>query len=166
MKSFQVLPESSKLWIYQSDRELVESEVALISDLTSSFLGTWQSHGAQMDSSFQILYNRFIVIALDETSAGASGCGIDKSVNFIKELGQKFNIDFFNRLMVLYVNDSSLINNSTIKQFHFSTLNELNFSGKEFIFNNQITTKKEFENDWIQPIQKSWVSKHLSKLVS
>jgi hypothetical protein len=50
------------------------------------------------------LYNQLIVLSVDDSSLGASGCSIDSSVKFIKELGTELKVDFFNRMYVLISN--------------------------------------------------------------
>jgi hypothetical protein len=166
MKSFQELNPESKVWVYQSDRFFLPSELDLINIETKQFLNTWQSHGATMDSSFKIFYNRFLVIALDETIAGASGCGIDKSVNFIKELGNKLQIDFFNRLNICYVSQKTNGSELFVEQIPFSKISEINFNGNEYIFNNAVTTLSELEKNWLQPISDSWLAKHITASLS
>ena len=48
----------------------------------------------------------------------ASGCSIDSSVRFIKELGKELQVDFFNRLSVLIEKEGEL------KRIHFNQLDE------------------------------------------
>jgi hypothetical protein len=40
---------------------------------------------------------------VDERKAGVSGCSTDSSVRFIKSLGEKYKVDFFNRTNLAFV---------------------------------------------------------------
>jgi hypothetical protein len=102
MKVLSEMPDDARVWIYQANRNLSVVENAQIRDSVAGFLDEWTSHGKSMDASFEILMNRLVVIAVDEKQALASGCGIDKSVNYMKSLGAEMNIDFFVRTQVLY----------------------------------------------------------------
>jgi len=103
MKIFSEMPDDARVWIYQANRNLSVGENSQIVDSVSAFIDDWTSHGKSMDASFEILMNRLVVIAVDEKQAMASGCGIDKSVNFMKSLGADMGIDFFVRTQVLYI---------------------------------------------------------------
>ena len=75
----------SKVWVYQSNREFTASETEEIKKIGLLFTRDWTAHGSQLNASLDILYNRFIVVMVDENDASASGCSIDKSLAFIKK---------------------------------------------------------------------------------
>jgi hypothetical protein len=61
------------------------------------------------------IYNDFtIVLAVDTSVANSSGCSIDKSVHFIKEVGKELNVDFFNRLKV-WIKDNNVYSRVSFK---------------------------------------------------
>jgi hypothetical protein len=43
----------------------------------------WAAHGTSLVSSYQLKYNRFIILAVDQDVQSATGCSIDASVEFI-----------------------------------------------------------------------------------
>ena len=61
---FNTLPSDSKLWIYQSNREFTSTELKEIKTLTESFLNNWQAHNEELEVSYQIKYNRFLILAV------------------------------------------------------------------------------------------------------
>ncbi|MBC7425386.1 MAG: ABC transporter ATPase [Bacteroidia bacterium] len=146
-------PES-RLWIYQSDRNLTNEEVAVCNNKLADFIPGWTAHNKQLKAGFEILYNRFIVIAIDETQTDASGCGIDKSVAQIKELGQLLHIDFFNRLQLAWLNNESVKSasaNELDAEFKLGNINE-----NSIIFNNTISTYGDWQKKWKIPFKESW----------
>lgn len=102
------LSGDSRVWIYQAERFLRDEEVILIKRKLEEFIDQWSSHGQKMQASAEIYYDRLVVIAADEARAIASGCGIDKSVNFMKDLQLQMGIDFFQRMQVLYLIEGKL----------------------------------------------------------
>ena len=46
---FKNMPDNSRIWIYQSDRDLNESEISIIDDKTTTFLDSWQAHGKDLE---------------------------------------------------------------------------------------------------------------------
>ncbi|MBN8703458.1 MAG: ABC transporter ATPase [Bacteroidetes bacterium] len=156
---FNNMPSTARAWVYMADKEFNESEIAAIKDMSIAFIDSWTSHGAKMKAELEVIYNRFIVLLLDETAAGASGCGIDKSVAFMKQLEGKFHVNLFNRMLVAYKTADE-----QIKIINFNNLAELSdaadFSAIQ-VFNNAITTKQEFEKSWLLPIDQSWVKEYV-----
>ena len=82
--SFDSLPQTSRIWIYQCNRSFSDSELEEISKKLTAFLEGWTANGADLQSGFEIKYKRFIVIALDQKVNTATGCSIDASVKFIQ----------------------------------------------------------------------------------
>ena len=80
------MPSDARVWVYQSNTILSDAEVNTIKNEGAHFISDWAAHGSNLKASFDVLFNRFIVIAVDEQQATASGCSIDKSVKFVKEL--------------------------------------------------------------------------------
>ena len=101
----------------------------------------WAAHGNELKATGAILYDRFLVLVVDETHEGASGCSIDSSVKFIKELGAKLNIDFFNRLnLVIEEND----------ELTYCHISELAKHPNAFVFNPMVTNLGELRSSWRQ----------------
>ena len=166
MKDFNQLPDHSKVWIYQSNRPLLAKELSYIESETEEFLGKWQSHGADMDASYKIILNRFLVVSLDETSAGASGCGIDKLFHHIKKLELQLQISFFDRLVVYYTNKQGNIELETlqeedINQTHISSINQSAIHPNSHFFDNTITTKEELNDKWLCLVSQSWITNYI-----
>jgi hypothetical protein len=47
------------------------------------------AYGTSLESSYQLKYNRFIILAVNQDVQAATGCSIDSSVEFIQSLEQK-----------------------------------------------------------------------------
>ena len=83
---FEDMPSNSRVWIFQSNRPFSALESKEIEMSLNLFLKSWTAHGKSLLSSFKINYNRFIIIALDESNNSATGCSIDSCVHFIQKL--------------------------------------------------------------------------------
>jgi hypothetical protein len=158
---FEQLPPHARVWIYQADRAFSTDEEKIISSTLTNFCLQWAAHGNPLRTSFQIQYHRFVILAVDESSAGASGCSIDGSVRVLKELGDQLNINFFDRTQIAFLIDGE------IKTHLLSELNSLFESAKlaasTLTFNNLVPTKEEWEANWKSTVEKSWLIKYLPK---
>ena len=152
---FDTLPDTARLWIYQASRPLTDDELIVFNAQVNGFIQSWTAHQAGLRGGYQVLYNRFVMIAVDENYNDASGCSIDKKVNFIKQVGDNLKIDFFNRLQIAYlVND----------EFQIAGMHELaglikngTLSDETIMFNNLVSTIGEFKENWKLPVRKSWL---------
>ena len=150
----ETLPDNSRIWIYQASRELTAAEVAQIGELTRDFLESWTAHNQALKAGFEIRYNRFLILMVDEKSAGASGCSIDKSVHFIKSLEQKFTIDFFDRMKFAFKQNGRV---EAVQKSEFEKLYEKGvLNGDTIVFNNLIETRGDLSADWEIPVKNSW----------
>jgi len=157
---FDVLPSNSRVWIYQSNRKFSDSEVLEIQEETKLFLEKWTAHGANLEAGFQIKYNRFIIIGLNQENASASGCSIDASVHFIQSLQTKFGVDLLDKMNVTFYN-GEFIAHKTLADFK-KMAKARSVSGNTVVFNNLVNTKGEFLEHWEVPAKESWHSRFLS----
>jgi len=156
---FQNMPDDSRIWTYQSDRDLLELEIAIINDKASSFLNTWQAHGKDLECSYSIINKRFIVIAVNENVNPIGGCSIDYSLQLINDISESINLNLLNRLVVNYIKDnkiSSVSLNDLKKKIKDGT-----FSSETIIFNTAISKKAELLDNFEIKIRSSWLSKFL-----
>lgn len=155
MLTFSEMPLHSRVWIYQSDREIKDIEVNEIRRKAAMFLMEWTSHGNVMKATIDVLYNRFLVVVVDETAASASGCGIDKSVKFMQQLEQDYGLNLFDRMLVSYRGKDTII--QTTKLYTFEQMMERGeLTADTIVFNNLISTKEDMQTKWEVPVKKSW----------
>jgi len=157
--SFNLLPPNSKIWVYQSDRNLSKIDIELIEKEVKVFLENWSSHNKEIQSSFEVRYNRFLIIGLNENINLASGCSIDKSINFIKDLQSNLKVNFLNRLDVAY-KIGNVINSISLSKFQ-TMIREKKLSKDSIVYNNMIDTKESYINNWETKIENSWHKKFL-----
>ncbi|MCW3083776.1 MAG: hypothetical protein JWP12_1142 [Bacteroidetes bacterium] len=148
------MPLDARVWVYQNNKALSDVEVNEIKIAGEKFISDWSAHGAALRASFDVLYNRFIVIAVDEKQALASGCSIDKSVHFIKQLEQQLHLNLFDRMQVAYKKGNELVACSLAEFEKLAAAHEVNEN--TIVFNNMVTTKAAFDLDWEVPVKNSW----------
>lgn len=136
---FPEFSPNSKVWIYTANRALSEADQAVIADAMKLFLPQWAAHGNSLYGGYTVENNRFLILVVDEVQALASGCSIDTSVRFIKDLGAKIGVDFFNRLNLIIEAEGEL------KTVHVSEVR--NFPDA-FVFNPMITNLQELRANW------------------
>jgi hypothetical protein len=163
-----LLPEDfapgSRVWIYQSSRLFSLGEALEIEDLIHEFCNSWQAHGAGIKGYGNLFFGRFLVLMADESATMVSGCSTDSSVRFVKALGQKFGVDFFDRQQLAFVVKDKI---------EVLPLNQLKYAfehgfltGETLYFNNLAATKQQLESEWIIPAKNSWLAAKLKAAAS
>ena len=156
---YQNLPNNSRVWIYQSEREFTAQEVQLISEKAVSFIEQWTRHGSNLKGSFTIKYNQFLVLAVDEGFNNVSGCSIDSSVRFVQEIQQALDVDMMNKMNISFKVDENI---NIVKMSDFKEFAKAHKITQEtIVFNNMVTTKQELETKWEVPAIDSWHKRFL-----
>ena len=94
---FKSLPKDSRIWIFPSSEEIDIQKKAKIKERLIKFISDWTSHNKNLQASFELPYNRFIVVALNENLQNASGCSIDSLMNLIQILEKDFDFANFTK---------------------------------------------------------------------
>jgi len=160
IRFFKDLPDDSRVWIYQSNRKFSEDEVSIIKEKIVDFLKEWTAHGQDLEAGFEIKYNRFIIIGLNQENASASGCSIDASVYFIQKLEKEFDIDLLDKMNVTFYN-GEFIAHKTLSDFR-KMAKAKSVSKNTVVFNNLVNTKLDYLENWEVPAKDSWHSRFLS----
>lgn len=152
------LPDSSRVWVYQSatfiDYDTSEEIKAHLYDFTLQ----WTSHNQAIDTYAQLFHHKFLVFVADESNH-VSGCSIDSSVNFIKSLEQKYNLNFFDRLNFSYFKDDHV---HTIASHELkAALESGQLTEETLMFDNLVNSKEAFIDRWVVPLKDSWYTKYL-----
>jgi len=150
---FNTLGSKSKIWIYQSTKTFSNDEVSQIKMLLEPFVEKWQYHGQDLNASYKILYNQFIVLAVAEDNT-VSGCSIDASVHIIQQIERDFKADLTDKMQTAFKNGDN-INIVSLADFKkYVGMGKIN--RETIVFNNMIDTVEGLETEWEIPAKLSW----------
>ncbi|OYU97341.1 MAG: ABC transporter ATPase [Bacteroidetes bacterium B1(2017)] len=159
MIPFSNLEASSRVWVYAADRTFTASECEAIEQKLQNFTATWTAHDMPLQASAKIVDARLIVLAVNESFHAVSGCGIDKSVQLIKELGATYKVDLFNRMQVLVKKENQLVsyNKATLQ----AELDAGNVNEHTLVFNPMVQTLGDLEQSIFVPLNRFWMAPQL-----
>ncbi|MBC8756439.1 ABC transporter ATPase [Kordia sp. YSTF-M3] len=157
---FNTISDEAKVWIYQANRSFSETELEEIKAKLSSFITQWTAHGSDLQASFEIKYKRFIIIAVDQEAQAATGCSIDASVRFIQQLEKEYNVDLMDKMNVSY-KQGEYIAYKDLKDFR-KMAKDKSVTANTIVFNNLVTTKADFLENWEVPARDSWHGRFLN----
>ena len=149
------LPDHSRVWIYTSDREFTKEEQSKIQETGNAFTQAWKVHGTAMEAGFAIMYNRFLILSVNEKVAGASGCSIDSSVGFMKNIETEFKVSVLDKLLLAYHSENNKI--EVLPMFEFQKeMDNGGIHSQTMVFNNLVETLGDLRNSWEVTLENSW----------
>ncbi len=156
---FDKLPDSARLWIYQSNRPFTDDELPKLEAELAKFVEEWTVHGSDLSAAYTVKYKRFVVLGIDQSLAAASGCSIDASVRFIQHLQDEFGVDLLDKMNVTF-RQGDYIAYKELKDFR-KIVKARSVSPQTIVFNNLVNTKAEFDEYWEVPLEESWHKRFL-----
>ncbi len=149
---------TSRLWIYLAERPLTAQECTWAEEELKQFTDNWTAHNAALKATAEIWNQQAILLLVDESQAGASGCSIDKSVRFLEQLGASLKIDLFDRMRFAWIDEQGNV--------RFNTLQELpalvkagTIQQDSLMVNTLVKTVGEMGQQWLVSFQASWQSR-------
>lgn len=156
---FKTLPESARIWIYQANRSFTDDELQNIQKELDTFITDWTAHGADLKAGYEIRYNRFLILALDQSLNAASGCSIDASVHFVQHLEKQYNVQLLDKMNVSY-KQGEYIAYKPLTDFK-KMAKQKAVSRNTIVFNNLVTNIGEYLEHWEVPASESWHSRFM-----
>jgi hypothetical protein len=144
----------SKIWLYQTNRAVESAEQEMLQNLLEEFAQQWMAHGKSLQAKFWF-HNPFLLVCeVDESLWGASGCSIDSKVRFLKELGSRYDIDFFVRMKTI-----ARLSSGSYQQLDFNEIK--NHLSLDAVFNPSVARSEDmnrlFTSVSASPMQRLFV---------
>lgn len=158
MRDLLSFPDASRVWVYQADRSFPDEQIQMLNQDIADFCIQWTSHNNALRATGGVLHDRFVVLIVDETQAPASGCSIDKSVAFIKNLELKYGCRLLQRDQIAWLDENQQVRVIPLSDLK-DALNKGLVTLKTKMFDNLVTTRKDFINRWTVALEDSWMKK-------
>ncbi len=161
---FNTLPDSARIWVFQSNKTIELDKKDILKNRLTTFCQNWVSHNHTLHSSFKILYDKFIVLAIDESVSDISGCSIDKSVNLLKELEVELDISLLDKSLI------SFKSNETIATIILQDLKNKVEAGviteDTIVFNTLVNNKSGLATEFETLAKNTWMKRYFKKELS
>ena len=147
---FNTTANQSRIWIYAAEQKLTNEQEDHILKSISDHLKNWEAHKVPLTAGVTILESHFIIISLDETKNGASGCSIDTLQNKIQEIEKELSISLLNRLNIFCRIDDIIRCIPTLKL--------VDNANQDTLFYDLTIQKKSELDSYLKPISEGWCS--------
>jgi hypothetical protein len=148
------LPNNTRVWVYLSSRPFTEKEQIVLNSQLVAFAQHWTAHNVQLQAFSSILDHQFIVLMVDESKAGASGCSIDKSVHFMQSIENQYDVKLLDRWLFAYQHYEEI---RTADRTEFTRLYRTGILNDEtLVFDTMVQVLGDFKTKRWKPLGKSW----------
>lgn len=155
--NIEQLPDSTRLWIYGAERGLNASQVTELQAGMNRFMLEWTAHKRELATGWQLKYDRFIMVAVDESRMAASGCSIDSMVRNLRHLEGLIGAEIVGTsAKVFYRDGDSAIH--CVERLQFRELLATGVLNPDsIVFDNTIQTLSDLrQGNWEVPMKSSW----------
>ncbi|MFN4145953.1 MAG: hypothetical protein ACK4GN_09035 [Runella sp.] len=159
---FDEIDFNARVWVYQANRSLTHDEVQLITDMLKAALEGWQAHQKDLLASGKVFLNRFVVLAVDESHEMPSGCSIDKSVHWLQEIGERLNVDFFDRSLA-YLDEAGQVQTLALPQIKAAVTSE-QLTPDTTVFDNLVANKAQWMGRWKVRAADTWLKRYFAQI--
>ncbi|HEY3112969.1 MAG TPA: hypothetical protein VGJ62_04730 [Gemmatimonadaceae bacterium] len=156
------LPDSSRTWVFGADRDLEEPSAKLLLREVDRFLSEWHAHGAPLTVARDWRYNRFLSVAVDQSTAGASGCSIDGLYRSLKAMEPKLGASLVTGGLIFYRDANGRI--ASVDRERFAKLSaEEKITPNTRVFDPTVTSLREWRARFELNAEDSWHAKLMTK---
>jgi hypothetical protein len=152
---FEGLPDSSRTWVFGSDRALDAAKSKILMKEVDGFLQQWKAHGAELTVGRDWRYDRFLTVAVDQSTAGASGCSIDGLFRTLKSLEPKLGASMVTSGLIFYCDGNGKVQSANRERFA-----ALGAQGKigphTRVFDPTVTSLAEWRARFVLALKDSW----------
>jgi hypothetical protein len=158
---FESLPDSSRIWVFGSDRPVTGDAATRLLAEVDQFLEEWRAHDQPLRCGRLWSDNRFLVVGVDQSDANASGCSIDGLFRRLQQLEREIGARLVGSGRVYY-RDHSGVAQSVAR----ADLDDLVARGElgpdTAVFDTSITDLGEWRERFERPARKTWVGELLA----
>lgn len=158
----EFLPDNARVWAFAGDRTLDANTAEELLNEVDMFLAQWNAHGAPLTVGRNWKYGRFLTVAVDQSTAGASGCSIDGLFRTLKGLEPKLGASLVTNGLIFYRDEKGAVQSVDREQFV-----ALGAAGKiasdTRVFDPAVTTLGEWRARFELNVEDSWHAKLLGK---
>lgn len=152
---FNQLPDDARLWVFNAERTLDSSELARLDQALAGFVTSWAAHRKDLTAAYELRYNQFVFIGVDESRLPPSGCSIDSLTNALRSFGAELGAELIDAPDVTYRDGDAV---RAVDRKEFTRLAETGaVDAGTIVFDKTAARVGDLRNGrWERPARESW----------
>ena len=154
---FEALPDSARVWVFGSDKPLSDEGTKALLEGVDRHLADWKAHGAPLTVSREWRDGRFLVVGVDQSTAGATGCSIDGLFRVLQQLEREVGASLVGGGRIFYRDDHAAVQSASRDEV--SQLASTGVVTKDtVVFDTSLTDLGTFRACFERRAKDSWVN--------
>ena len=154
---FDSLPDSSHVWIFGAAEALSPDAATRLMHDVERYLADWKAHGNPLTVGSQLREERFLVVAVDQKQAGATGCSIDGLVRVLQGLESSLGTSLLGGGRVYYRDGHGKV--ASADRGDIATLAASGAITKDtVVFDTSLIDLGTFRSSFERPARDSWAA--------
>lgn len=154
---FETLPDASRVWIFGSDRPLAEAGSTALLAAVERYLADWTAHGQPLTVGNQLRDARFLVVGVDQSTAGATGCSIDGLFRVLQGLEPAVGASLVGGGRVFYRGAEGVVQSTTRDQLA-GLVTAGTITKDTVVFDTSLTDLGAFRSSFEKRAKESWIA--------
>jgi hypothetical protein len=154
---FDSLPDDARVWVFGSDVPVAGGSAERLLGEVDEFLGRWSAHGAPLTCARQWLDDRFLVIAVDQRDAHASGCSIDGLFRRLQAIQPEIGASLLGGGRVFYRDGKGAVHQTDRAGLRTRTTGG-DVTKDTTVFDVTVTTLGDWRRGFEKPARETWVA--------
>jgi hypothetical protein len=153
--SMDNLPDDARTWVFGADTTLDSLQTRTLLAEVDRYLAQWRAHGAPLTVGRDFREGRFLTVAVDQSTEGASGCSIDGLFRALKSLSSSIGPSLVTSGLVFYRDKDGSI--KSVDREEFSALAATGqITASTRVFDPTVTTLGEWRARFEMNAADSW----------
>ena len=153
--SFSELPDDARLWVFAASERITGERTSELLDAVDEYLAGWKAHGEPLTCAREWRDDRFLVIAVDQSTAGASGCSIDALFRILQQLQGRVGTSLVGGGRVFFRNRAGDIEATTRTAFADRAVAG-DVDTDTMVFDTTVTTAKDYRGGFARRAGETW----------
>jgi hypothetical protein len=152
---FDTLPDHARVWVFGASAPLDDQQAEAMLRHVDEYLAGWAAHGAPLTNARDWRDRHFLVVGVDQSTAGASGCSIDALFRILQGLERVAGTSLVAGGRVFYRDpsgDVQCIDRATWA----ARARDGALGGDTIVFDTTLTSAGDFRARFERPAADSW----------
>ena len=154
---FASLPDSSRVWVFASDRPVVGAAADTLLAGVDRYLAEWKAHGMPLYCARDWRDDRFLAVGVDTTREHASGCSIDGMFRELRGVEQEIGIRLLGGGRVFYREAGGAVTTVARNEVPDAVASG-KLTSKTPVFDTALTSAEAWRTKFEVPADETWTA--------
>ncbi len=152
---FSALPDDARLWVFAAAAPLDDVDAQKLLAAVDGHLLQWKAHGHPLTAARDWRDERFLAVAVDQRTEGASGCSIDGLFRTLQGLERAIGTSLVGGGLVFFRDSLGIVH--ALSRDDFALLARAgNASESTPVFDTTVITAGDYRTRFERPAGDSW----------